>query len=371
MTSKSLSLLFATKSLAVPGGGAERVLAELTSALAERGHDVTVASFDLSGVPPFYRFDDRVQLIPLGIGRADRGSGPLEVVRRMRVLRQLARRLCPDVAVGFMHSTYVPLAFGLARSGIPAVGSEHIIYEHYSNHPLQRFLLLAAGRFLAAVTAISTTMRDGFPEPLQSKMHAIPNPVRLIGRRNRGERKMKARTLLNVGRLEKQKDQATLIAAFAKVTGRFPDWRLRIIGEGPLRGGLEAQVAQLGLSDRIELPGAVSDIEREYAAADIFVMPSLYESFGLATAEALASGLPAIGFADCPGTNELIGDEVNGLLVRGEDRAEAIAAGLARLMGDDDLRAAIGAAGPASVEKYSLAAVADQWEVMLRSVASR
>jgi len=369
MTHKSLRLLFVAKSLAVPGGGAERVLAEVTSALAERGHDVTVASFDREGSEPFYRFNEKMKLLRLGIGQSDKGSGPIEIVRRARGLRRLAVGLRTDVAVGFMHSAYVPLALGLAGTGIRGVASEHIVYSHYSDRPLERFLLLAAGRLLAATTAISDKMRDGFPEPLRTKMRTVPNPVRVFGSQRDGSRRSEAKTLLSIGRLEKQKDQATLIEAFAKLARDFPDWKLRIIGEGSLRPDLESKVAALGLPGRVELPGAVADIEREFAAADLFAMPSLYESFGIATAEALAAGLPAVGFADCPGTNELIDDGVNGALVSGADRAGALADGLARLMRDDNLRARLGEAGPASVEKYSLASVADRWEQLLSDVA--
>jgi glycosyltransferase involved in cell wall biosynthesis len=211
-------------------------------------------------------------------------------------------------------------------------------------------------------------MREGFPKRFRKRMRTIPNPVRIIASKRDRSRGTGPKTILSVGRLEKQKDQATLIEAFARLASDFPNWNLRIIGEGSLRQDLEAQIA--GLHGRAELPGAVADIEREFAAADLFAMPSLYESFGIATAEALAAGLPAVGFADCPGTNELIDDGTNGLLVRGADRADAIADGLARLMRDEDLRARLGAAGPASVEKYSLASVADRWEQLLSDVAS-
>jgi len=67
-----------------------------------------------------------------------------------------------------------------------------------------------------------------------------------------------------------------------------------------LREKLEASVEALGLDGRIQMPGAISDISSEHACAQPYVISSLYESQGLATAEALAHGLPAIGFADCP-----------------------------------------------------------------------
>jgi glycosyltransferase involved in cell wall biosynthesis len=97
-------------------------------------------------------------------------------------------------------------------------------------------------------------------------------------------------------------------------------------------------------------------------------MPSLYESFGLATAEALAHGLPAVGFADCPGTNELIENEVNGLLVPAGDRVAGLAAALSRLIEDSDLRRRLGQAGPQSVARFSVDTIVAQWEELLRRV---
>jgi glycosyltransferase involved in cell wall biosynthesis len=159
-----------------------------------------------------------------------------------------------------------------------------------------------------------------------------------------------------------------LIDSFATLAERFPDWTLHIVGDGPRRVELERQTTHAGIGDRVIFTGAVSDVAPEYATADLFVIPSAYESFGLATAEALAAGVPAVGFADCPGTNEIIEDGVNGLLVSGQDRAGSLAEGLARLMGDEGLRNRLGRAGPASVAGYSLTAIVDRWEQLLSRV---
>ena len=100
-------------------------------------------------------------------------------------------------------------------------------------------------------------------------------------------------------------------------------------------------------------------------------MPSAYESFGLTTAEALSHGLPVVGFADCPGTNELVRDGVNGRLVAGPDRAGALAAGLARMMASPDERQRLGAAGPASIEGFAPERITDVWVDLLGRVAAR
>lgn len=369
-TPRPLKLVFLIKALGIKGGGAERVLTQVSSALVARGHDVTVISYDAEGTPDFYSAPASVKRIRLGLGRVARPSNLADTLLRMSALKRQVRRLKPDVAIGFMHSAFIPLGIALRGTGICVIGSEHIVYHHYGTRPLQRMLLNFSPRLCAAITAISESMRDSFPPAIRRKMVIIPNPVSTsrgaLASVANGPRK----TILSVGRLEEQKDHATLVDAFALVADRHPHWDLRIVGEGQLRPKLERQVAELELSGRVVLPGATAHIEREYLAAQLFAMPSRYESFGLATAEALAHGLPAVGFADCPGTNELIQHNVNGLLVGGVDRVAALAAGLTQLMSSSERRVKMAAAAPRSVDRFTVEPIVGKWETLLEQVAA-
>jgi glycosyltransferase involved in cell wall biosynthesis len=368
-----MKLLFLVKTLGPLGGrgGAERVLSEIASRLSARGHDIVLVTFDAPGEEEVYSFAPEIERIKLGIGASHRRSGVRDTIGRTRKMRELIVAIRPDVAIGFMHSAYVPLGLALAGTGIPVVASEHIVYQHYRTRPLQRAILLAVPPLLAAITAISEPVRSGFPWPIRRKMAIIPNPVAppspLLADTRGGARK----TLLTVGRLMDQKDHRTLIAAFASIAAKHPDWDLRIIGEGPLRPELEAQVVKLGLEDRVRMPGITTEIAREYAAAQLFVMPSKFESFGLATAEALSQGLPAVGYADDAGTSVLVRDGVNGILVAGPDRVEALAGGLDRAMASPELRAQLGAEAPATMRAYDPETIAGEWEKLLASVHAR
>ncbi|MDQ4086656.1 MAG: glycosyltransferase family 4 protein [Pseudomonadota bacterium] len=366
-----MRLLFVIKSVALPGGGTERVLADLAARLARRGHALTVASFDSPDDPPFYTLDPAVQRRALPIGNVRQGTRPGEALRRALALRRLLREVRPDVAAGFMHSAYIPLGLAALGTGVPIIASEHIAYQHYRTRRLEAVLLRISPRISRVITAVSPAIRDGFPRRIRDRMVVVPNPVAVDGSRTAdvlGEGRG-VKTLLAVGRLEAQKDHKTLIAAFARIAAEFPDWRLRVVGEGSLRSELEAQVERLGVSGRVELPGPTAEVAEEYVAAQLFAMPSSYESFGLTTAEALSYGLPVVGFADCPGTNELVQDGVNGLLAGGDPREEALAQALARLMASPELRARMGAAGLASSETFAPEKVAAIWEGLIRRVA--
>jgi glycosyltransferase involved in cell wall biosynthesis len=109
------------------------------------------------------------------------------------------------------------------------------------------------------------------------------------------------------------------------------------------------------------MPGVTAAIGEEYQLAEAFVISSRYEAFGLVTAEAMSHGLPVVGFADCPGTNELIEAERTGLLVDpGTNRAESLARALSRLLEDPVLRCRLGTSARQAIgEQFSPRHVCD------------
>jgi glycosyltransferase involved in cell wall biosynthesis len=363
---------FAIKSMNTAGGGAERVLAEVVNHLAKRGHDVSVVTFDGPG-RSFYPLSGAVQRVDLQVGHVGESTPRGELLAAMPRLRHSVTSLRPDVVVGFMHSMFIPLGFALIGSGLPVIASEHVGMRHYRTVPAERALLEAVPWLTVASTIPSAEVRAGFPPRLRRRMVAIPNPVTISSSAQPG-RSVDDRTggvILTVGRFFSEKNHTDLIAAFAQVAPDHPNWTLRLAGDGALRADLERQVRELGLGPSVEFAGTVRDIASEYARADIVAVPSLHESFGLVTAEALAAGCPVVGFEDCPGTRELVHHELNGLLVPGEHRRiRSLADGLRRLMRDDALRARLGAAGPASVARFSPPRVVDRWEQLLRRYAT-
>ncbi|MGF1743150.1 glycosyltransferase family 4 protein [Vibrio profundum] len=362
-----MKLLFAIKHLSSASGGAERVLCTVCSDLAERGHNVSIVTLDTPGGQPFYHLDARVKLIDLAIGDAAQPTGVFEAIKRMKALRHIVVTEKPDVAVGFMHSMFIPLAFSLVGTGISTLGSEHIVPEHYQKRRFQFLLLSLSARLLKKITVLSESIRSSYPATVKNKMVVVPNPIEKPTRLTKKAVRDSTHTILNVGRLNRQKDQATLIKAFAKITEDFPQWHLKIFGEGPLREELERLIEVFGLQSKVTLPGVTSAIDVEYQLADIFVISSSYEAFGLATAEAMSHGLPVIGFADCPGTNELIQNDVTGLLVDPpNDRVQALASTLSDLIKNRALQEKLSKAGQQEIEKrFSTEQVCEQWEDLL------
>jgi glycosyltransferase involved in cell wall biosynthesis len=171
--------------------------------------------------------------------------------------------------------------------------------------------------------------------------------------------------IVSVGRLAPPKDFSTLAAAMALL----PEGRahLRVFGDGPLRGELEAQKRALGLGDAVLFEGEVPDVRPYLADADVFVLASLSEGMPVSVLEAMAAGLPVVASA-VDGLEEVVVDGETGFLTPPGDAA-ALAARLGQLVDDAPLRSAFGEAGRARAEEYfSLPAWRDAHFSLYRSL---
>lgn len=368
-----LKIVFAIKSLQVPGGGAERVLAEITSGLADRGHQVSILTFDFPG-QSFYEINDKVRWLTASIGHPGQPTPRLGFLKALPRVRRIILDENPDVVIPFMHATYVPVSIALLGTSVPLIVSEHVSGAHYRSRRLQRIARDFADGLASAKTVPSLPLKLEQPPKAQAKIHVLPNPVRAEQFKNAapshpGDRK----TVLCIGNFRVEKNFTEAVHAFARVAADFPDWTLRIVGDGAQKGQIEAAVEDHGLAGRVVLPGASREVAKEYASADIVVIPSLYEAFGLVAAEAMAAGRPVIAFKQCLGIADMVEHGQNGFLIEGGDdptvRIDALADAMTRLMSDDTLRAALGAAAPSAADRYSLDAILDQWEGLLQQVA--
>jgi len=161
--------------------------------------------------------------------------------------------------------------------------------------------------------------------------------------------------VLCVGRLVPAKGQHVLLAAVAQLRAKGRKLRLRLVGDGPDRQSLQLEVRRLRIEDSVIFEGAVNQdrIRDLYATADIFALASFAEGIPVVLMEAMAMAIPCVS-TWITGIPELIRDSVDGLLVAPSD-IDGLAAAIARLMDDDQLRERLGAAGRRRVvDKYNL-----------------
>ena len=367
-----MKCVFAIKSLAIAGGGAERVFVEVVNGLTARKHKVIALSYDKPNATAFYPLEPQVEWIRLGIGNTRQPTNALETTKRILSLRRTIAGLKPHIVVGFMHSVFIPLGLAMLGLGTPMIASEHIVPAHYARRPLQRFLLRLTPLYARRITVVSRQVMQEYPPGLRANMVVVPNPVQAaqVAQADPIGESRSRKLLLSVGRLTEQKDYPTLIDAFTLIADRVPDWDLRIVGEGECRNNLQERIVKAGLQERISLPGTTAEIWAEYANAQLFVLPSLYESQGLALAEALACGLPALGFTACTGVNSLIRPGRNGVLVSGADRVPSLADAMVSLMTDDQARVALSTTSFVPPEENHPERVLDRWEMLLHETLS-
>jgi glycosyltransferase involved in cell wall biosynthesis len=153
-----------------------------------------------------------------------------------------------------------------------------------------------------------------------------------------------------VCRLIEQKGILYGIRAFGQLAEQFPDAHLVIAGEGALRPALEAEVKALKLEERVRFLGWRADGARVMAAYDIFLMPSLWEGFGLVMLEAMGQSLPIVGSA-VSALPEVVVDGETGLLVPPRD-VDGLAKALTLLLSDTPLRKHMGLMGQERLETH-------------------
>jgi glycosyltransferase involved in cell wall biosynthesis len=157
-----------------------------------------------------------------------------------------------------------------------------------------------------------------------------------------------------------------LIAAFAQLSGKYPEWTLDIFGEGECHESLSQQIHRLQLADRIRLLPPTSHIAEEYENSDFFVLSSDYEGFGLVIIEAMACGLPVVA-TDCPyGPSDIIDDGKTGLLsqMNVKDLAEKIE----WMITHEKERMEMGLRAHEASARYQLERVMPQWLAAYQSV---
>lgn len=178
--------------------------------------------------------------------------------------------------------------------------------------------------------------------------------------------------IVYTGRFSPEKRLPLLVEAFALVVNEFPDWEVVLVGDGPERPAIEACIRRHNLADRIKLPGYVEspdELAKHYVASHLFVLPSSAEGCPLALREAMAHNLPVVGFQSCPGTNEIISHECNGLLAA-DDTPAALAKCLRQLMCAPALREQFAARARQDIEEYSPKKTHTAWEALLAEAAS-
>ena len=286
--------------------------------------------------------------------------------RRTMWLRRTIHKIKPDAVLSFLTQTNILTVLATRGLATHTAISERNDPRLQRHRPRVEFMRRVVYPWADVVTANSKGALDALQAFVpKEKLAFLPNP--LADQPSSGAFAFTAPTVITVGRLVEQKGIDVLLAAWAKVAAALPDWRLALVGDGPLADELKEQARELGIADRVDWVGHVSDPFPHLRGAKLFVMTSRFEGTPNALLEAMACGLPAVVSDASPGPCELIGTDESraGLIVPVED-AGATADAILRVARDETLQRRFGLAARERVRAHDADHAIDVWLRLLR-----
>ena len=344
-------------------GGAQRVMSNLADYFAGKGEKVILVNdYPADGKRSTYEISNPVERVYL---RNSYTKDPIaNSLGRATKLRSLIKREAPDVVLSFLGGPNIRMlvaAVGLKVKKIVSVRNDP--NKEYGTNPLKKAFVRKLFARADGCVFQTEDAAQYFSPKARAKSVIIYNPVAesFLGV-NRAE---DSKNIITVGRMSPQKNHLLLINAFAEIADEFPDERLIIYGDGPLREVLKKRVKELRLEERVLMPGNILNVEEALSKAKAFVLSSDYEGMPNALMEAMAAGVPCIS-TDCPcgGPRMLIQNEVQGMLVPCRAK-EALANALRKVISDIEYQRMASKAAKKRAADFMPDKVFEQWNEFL------
>ena len=343
-------------------GGAEKVVTSLADQLVEKGHEVAIAY--MTGEALVIPKNNNIKLINLEVKSAK------DIYKAYFKLRKLINSFKPDVVHSHLvHANILCRTLRLTTKIPRLISSAHNTDEE----GWTRFL---AYRLTDKLADISTNVSDEAVEAFieqkavrLGRMLTLHNGISTteftfsekarVEVRNELGISESQQLVLAVGRLNEQKDYPNFLSAISILAANNQDIKVVIAGHGPLLYELQDSAKTLGIEDKVCFLGVRNDIPRLISAADVFVLPSAWEGFGLVVAEAMACKRVVVA-TDSGGVREVVGDA--GFLIPPKDSVALAAALKQALMLSSAERLQLGEKARERVlQYYSLDMATDKW----------
>lgn len=349
-------------------GGAERVMTTIANNV---GCDSKVRIVTMTDSEPFYKLDDRVEVVSLGqkVNRLNKLtlllSAGIGGVKLIFGLKNMIKEYKPDCILSFLQSANMIaiivklLSFKKFRL-VVSERCDPTVRGFFDRWFEKKFYCKAD-----VVVCQGKTATDFFDNKTKSKIAVIPNPISAdaIPERYTGVRR---KTVVGVGRLDGQKNFAMLIKAFARLPEKYNDFTLEIYGGGNKQSELQQLIESLDLGERAFLMGVKSGVMHYVSDCALYVMSSDFEGFPNALAEAMATGLPVISTDFSTGiAKELIGD-MNGIVIPVGDE-DALLCAMEKMLSDEQKWDAYSIENRKLFEILSETKVMEMWKDVLKT----
>lgn len=378
-------------------GGEQRVVTVLANYLIQQGYQVTflLTSSNKNIDYSLYQLDEKAKVVFLEkynnffhrlirkfwkiLGQCNRKYGWFQKSKKiiknsycnrwdMPEIIEVIKKQKFDAIIG-IASTYSTILSILKPkiSHTKTIGWQHSTYEAYFEMPGRRFyhqeiILNDLFQNLDVYIVQTKDDKEKIKKHFNYDVINIANPNAF---KTDKHSKLTSKKFLAAGRFSFVKSFDKLIRAFYIFSKKNKDWNLYIYGDGPEKRKCEELVKELGLENRVFLPGKTSDMESQYLDATIYLMSSLWEGWGMVVTEAMEYGLPVISF-DLPSVREIFEEKNCGYIIE-QNHLQDYADAMLSLANDPVKISEMSKQAIEQAEKFSVEKIGEQWIKVLES----
>ena len=341
---------------ALNGGGAERVMVLLANHFQEKGHNVTIISFNEGEA---YAVANKITRIKLHGGNFK--NHKLRTLNNLRKFYATPKKR-PNVIISFLTLNNLNSILIAKLYGINVIVSEHISSLGQTN---PKWLTNIARNWIypkANYVTVLTAFDIDFYKKRKCNVVVMPNPCTFPVLQENDHPRNK--TILAVGSLSRyhHKGFDNLVQIVKPILETYPDWTLQLIGGGETGKKILKDLAtKAGLKDNIEFTGFSNQVAHYMQKSAIFILPSRFEGLPMVLLEAMSQGMACIAYNCKTGPSDILQDQHNGLLIPDQDMT-AMQQGLLTLMENEAMRESLGNNALQSLERFSIDTIAVKWE---------
>lgn len=366
-------LIYKRNCLINTSGGAEKAMCGLASHFAAFGHDVLMLTRDTRDGMPFYFLDKRIKLVKHNrsfgkfrhlCGKLLRGAKWIYFDRDAFIAKEnriIIDRFNPDVIIATSPACAKEILRG--QTGLPPViVTLHSCPDYFFKNKRKSEEYIETLKRAAVVLVLQPSFVKDLKLYYDGETEVIGNSIAF----NNNPADYSAKRIVCLARVEPDKGQYELIAAFCQIARAFPCWTVDLYGDVThldYKNKCVKLARRYGVAEQILFHGVTCNVSGVLATASICAFPSKFEGFGMGLGEALAAGLPSVGFKSAKGVNEMIRDGENGFLVENTDD---FANKLERLMTDEKLRQAMGQNAKISMRRFAPENVWKKWDELIK-----
>lgn len=360
-------------------GGIENAVATLANLLCTK-YDVEILSVYRLYKEPVFKLDDRIKVRYIsnlkpnkkemiyylkkknfnmffkGIATSLK-TGYVKYIKTAKVLKKLDTDVI--ITTRALHNR---LSSKFANSNIKKIAWEH---NHHNNNKKYIKSIVNSCRKSDYLVNVSNELSEFYKKYLGKKSIYIQNCLDYVPSKIS---KLDSKNIISIGRLSKEKGFDDLLKLFKKISLKYPDWKLNIVGDGMEKNKLLSLAKELKLGDKVVFHGYQNKdyINELFQDSSIYVMTSHTESFGLVLIEAMSYGVPCISYTSAQGANEIITDGVDGFLVDNRDETDMINK-ISMIIDDEKLRKKLGKNGKQKSKNFTGDVVLEKWSKIINS----